>query len=1231
MDRSLEVPIAFLAIMKAGAAFAPVDMHWPARRIEGILSSMGSQVVLVGETTPRSNGFSHLCTTVSQEALAGMHDGPGVEASTVSPIYLLHTSGSSGEPKGVINIHQGIVNRLCYMTRRFGFQPEDTILQTSSHLFDASVWQLFWPLINGGATVIPGPGRTLNLDEVIELIDRERVSVTDFIPSIFDLLVQQLVQVPTLADRLRSLRQLLIGGEVLNAGSVRQFKALLPRVGITNTYGPTETSIGVIFHEVPADAKNPVPIGRPIDNVRCFILDDRLQLVPVGVAGTLYVGGACLGLGYLGNEQLTNEVFIPNPYPEVGSPRLYNTGDLARYLPDGNVEFLGRADQQVKLHGLRIELSEIEDVLSDFAGVEECAVVLRKQDAGPDRLVAYVVPAGGRALPPDEMRQWLRGHLPLIMVPSAFVMVEALPRLATGKVDRLGLPAPSRDEDAGARALDPPREPLEARLAGIWAEVLGLERVGIHENFFALGGSSLPSIEVVAQAKRAGYDLTPEMVFEYQTVAELAAVVRERSGVDVPALAGHQQVVNAATQTRPVDSPDAPARGNMLIESLGVYLPARAATLAEVVEGCDTKIRFPLGQLTGIRSMPRVEEAEFGLGLARKAILDCLSRSKFEAADIDLLISCSISRCNGPQRFTFEPSMATTLAHELGFSNALTFDVSNACAGLFTGLAVAQAFLRVGAVERALVVSGEYISHLAATAQREIEDRFMDPRLACLTLGDSGAALLLERAETSGVGFHALDLFTLGRYSLSCIAKATDAPHGGAILFNQPLTAAEARNTPAARHALETLSGAGWVPNSGEYVILHQTSGTTLQDVMRDVNKMLRVVALHEDNTINNLAERGNTATTSHFVALMDSIRSGRIKTGDRLVFGISGSGQALGTALYTLDDLPTRIENPEGPTGSVGRTRRRAGRSSGVPGLRTGVAIAGTGTLPQGFGRSESFVDLARAAAERCLNTSSQDRSQIDLVIHAGVYRKDFLSEPAMASIIAGELDINATMDSGYGRRTLAFDISNGPVGYLNACHVAVHMIRAGEAATALVVASEVENNARSFPQELLGVRETGSAMLLRQSPAAGSGFGGFLFKSFLDRFDAYASAATWRHGTVCLDFSRSPQLEDHYLDACSQTIDELLRREGLSLGEVSLVFPPQISAGFISALAQRLGTPRERFIDVTGDEPDLFTSSLPYAFEYVRDHDLIRPDDVGLLVSVGSGLQVGCALYYF
>ena len=502
-----------------------------------------------------------------------------------------------------------------------------------------------------------------------------------------------------------------------------------------------------------------------------------------------------------------------------------------------------------------------------------------------------------------------------------------------------------------------------------------------------------------------------------------------------------------------------------MIASIGVYLPPNEVTTKELVQGCKKKMWFPLEYMTGIKSRRMAGDDEFSIDLARKAVDECLDNSKYKPEHIDMVVCCNITRSDALHQVTVEPNTSIQVKNICGLTNALAFDVTNACAGMFTGLTIVDAFISAGLIRRGLVVSGEYISDIAKTAQIEISE-FLDPRLACLTVGDAGAAIILESSGGTDVGFHELDMYTLGKFAWMCIGRLTEQPHGGAIMMvPDPMEHTSVAVKYSVSHAKYTFDRSRWKTEQIQQLIMHQTSERSLMDGAKAINKAFKKKVSTKDNTINNLPYRGNTASTSHMVAVWDNTLNDRIKSGDNVVFGITGSGQTIGTAIYTFDDLPDRIRAAK----QQGQLPEKISDDEALPPLPERllprVQFAAVGTFPEDQKLSEDSVDTAVAAAEACLARSSYDVSDIELLIFAGVTRTGYVSEPAIAAMVAGKMKMNDIIESEEDKKTFAFDVYNGALGFLNGCQIATEMIHAGKCRTAMVITSEVEINKNYFP----------------------------------------------------------------------------------------------------------------------------------------------------------------------
>ncbi len=450
-----------------------------------------------------------------REAIAAMSEKNPVAGATAENLaYILYTSGSTGQPKGVMVEHRGLCNAINWIIQTLELSAEDRCLLKTPITFDAAGRELYPTLLTGGRLVIAEPDGHRDSRYLAETLRGARISIFHCVPS----LLQFLVEEPAFDDCL-ALRAVMCGGEALPTQVVARFQRR-SRAKLYNVYGPTETIIdSTCWLCEEADGLSSSPIGRPIPNARIYILDNALRPLPIGVAGHMHIGGVGLARGYLNRPDLTAEKFIPDPFSAEPGARLYKTGDLARYLPDGNIEFLGRADHQVKIRGFRIELGEIEAALGQHPAVRQAAVLAREDAPGEKRLVAYVV-AESTA---DELRRFLKDKLPDHMVPAVFVLLDALPLLSNGKIDRRALPAPDRARPELDKAFVAPRTPTEEMLAEIWAQLLDIERVGIHDNFFDLGGHSLLATQAVSRMREAfEVEIPLRRLFEVPTVAGLA-------------------------------------------------------------------------------------------------------------------------------------------------------------------------------------------------------------------------------------------------------------------------------------------------------------------------------------------------------------------------------------------------------------------------------------------------------------------------------------------------------------------------------------------------------------------------------------------------------------------------------------------------------------------------------------------------------------------------------------
>ena len=524
MERSLEMVVGLLGVLKAGGAYVPLDPDYPLERLRYMVEDSAPAAVLT-QSAVRDRlgglGVATVALDADAEEWAGRPaTNPARGALRADHLtHMIYTSGSTGRPKGVMMEHRGGVNRFKWMQRlhQLGVNDTGAMLQNSSFSFDASVWELLWPLSSGARVVLSPPQAHRDLKGLVETIRREDVRAAFFVPSMLQLLLE------SGGVENSGLRRVMCGGEALPPALVRRLRELLPGVELFNMFGPSEASQAVTGRVPPVgEGDATVPLGRPNPNTRVYILDGRGAPVPVGVAGELYIGGVQMARGYLGRPALTAERFLPDPHGREPGARLYRTGDLGRWRRDGTIEYLGRMDFQVKVRGFRIELAEIEARLVEHAAVREATVVAREDTPGDKRLVAYWL---GEAAEAETLRAHLGESLPSYMVPSAYVRLEKWPLSPNGKLDRKALPAPEGGAYA-ARGYEAPEGETEQALAEIWSEVLGIERVGRRDNFFEVGGHSLLATRLVVRIKHEmDVDLALRDVFEKPELSQLAQQV----------------------------------------------------------------------------------------------------------------------------------------------------------------------------------------------------------------------------------------------------------------------------------------------------------------------------------------------------------------------------------------------------------------------------------------------------------------------------------------------------------------------------------------------------------------------------------------------------------------------------------------------------------------------------------------------------------------------------------
>ncbi len=622
-ERSVELVVAVLGTLTAGAAYVPLDPSYPAERLAYMLEDSGAAVLLAQERLT--------AVLPPHRARVVLLDGgaePGAFGAPFVPVpslpdalaYVMYTSGSTGRPKGVMNSHRAVRNRLLWQREDLGLHADDRVLQKTPFSFDISVWELLATLIAGARLVMARPGGQGDPAYLVETIEREGITVVHFVAS----MMRAFLSAPGL-ERLSSLRCVVNGGEALPPEVERQFFARfgIAGPGLYNLYGPTEAAIEATWWPCePGGPSATVPIGRPIGNVSIRILSADLQPVANGEAGELHIGGVAPARGYLGRPDLTAEKFIPDPFARRRGGRLYKTGDLARFRPDGVIEYLGRIDHQVKIRGFRIELGEIEAALAEHPAVRASVVTARERN-GEARLVAYVVSAAGGDDASGLLRSHLAARLPDYMMPADFVFLETLPLTPSGKLDRKALPEPRQAE----REHVAPETPLERFLAGLWRQALGVERAGRRDSFFALGGTSISAAVVTNRLQRElGEIVHPVVLFDAPTVAELAAYLGREHGQAVARIWGAESLAGGpavlATADRRIGELEI-AELHRLIEPLAPAAaepknPPAVFILAPPRSGT-TLLRVMLGGHPGLFAPPELELLSFNTLAERRA------------------------------------------------------------------------------------------------------------------------------------------------------------------------------------------------------------------------------------------------------------------------------------------------------------------------------------------------------------------------------------------------------------------------------------------------------------------------------------------------------------------------------------------------------------------------------------------------------------------------------------
>jgi len=531
-ERSLELVIALYGVLKAGGAYVPLDPEHPQARLAFMLQDTRASIILTQqhllERIPSENSALCVCLDSDWETVAANSVSNLVSNSSAdNMVYVIYTSGSTGNPKGVVNNHRGVVNRLEWMLNKFQLGSDDRFLQKTPYSFDVSVWEFFWPLACGARLVLAKPGGHQDALYLSRVIEQKQITSTHFVPSVLKVFVDTATRA-----QCDSLTKVFCSGEALSFDLQQQFFSLC-RAQLHNLYGPTEAAIEVTYWQCRPNTKRKlVPIGKPIANTQIYILDEQLRPVPIGSQGELHIGGVQVAQGYLNRPRLTAEKFIRDPFSDDPSARLYKSGDLARFSSDGQVEYIGRIDFQVKIRGLRIELGEIESSIAELEGIKQCVAVVREDTPGDKRIVAYFEASQSCQVKVDKLRESLKMRLPSYMIPQYFIEIEKFPLSVSGKIDRKSLPKPAESKNDNYPSIIKPATATEKALARIWQDLIGISEISVDANFFELGGHSFLAMQAISQIrKNFGVDITPLSMIG-DSLAQIASTISTSTTVN---------------------------------------------------------------------------------------------------------------------------------------------------------------------------------------------------------------------------------------------------------------------------------------------------------------------------------------------------------------------------------------------------------------------------------------------------------------------------------------------------------------------------------------------------------------------------------------------------------------------------------------------------------------------------------------------------------------------------
>ena len=1215
MDRSPYMIASVIGILKSGNIYVPIDPRTSTIRINEIISQVKPELILTdsGSRTKFKHRSCLDINSVIDKLKTYVENSNVVEIDPNAIAFLTFTSGTTGKPKGVPIKHISLLNKILNFHSTIKFQKGDQFILLTSISFDPSIAQIFLPLVNGGTLHLVDFQKELDTEFFWDYVIKHKINVLYTFSSFLNVLLDYPIK------RKPSLKYVFLGAELFPPKLLTKIKQKLNVHKIINMYGPTEVTVNATMYVIGPKYKNDgsaIPIGKPLPGYEVFFLDNKRNILAENQKGEIAISGVGLSPGYFKDGNQSDVKFI---WKEINGKRkrIYLTGDLGWRDKDEFIHFVGRKDHQVKINGVRIELSGIEAIINQHPKVDKSHVVYDKRNK---KILAFIE---SRNVKQKDIGDFLDENLPDYMRPNQFMLIDESPKLVNGKIDRRKLLQIAKSvNDSPEKSRYTSKN--ESLLLKIWSDIFEGNQIRVTDDFFELGGGSLQSVILVNRLRRAGIKIAPSDIFQYPTIKQLAKICDQKD-------TGYSDMSNIVPENdyaynrplRAVKKIPAIDEGltNTRIETIAAYLPRNTKLTTELIKNCKNKVRFPLERFTGIKKRHVVSKGEFSYELASKAIERCLKQSNYKPRDVDLLICCNICKSIGVNQFLFEPCFSLMLKRDFKMTNAISFDLTNACAGMFTGVYLADLLIKGGAVKNALIVSGEYISQLGVVAQKEIEEEFFDQRLPCLTLGDAGVALIIDQSKNSS-GINYIDLLSLSKFSDLCIAQMSKL--GGPIMRTDSIRSSEVGIRPGIGHAIDSMKINNWKPEKVDHFILHQTSTTTIHNAIKELNSMMGKEIASTKNVIFNLENKGNTASTCQFLALHDGIKEGKIKPYDKVVFPVSGSGRTIGTALVSLDDLPTRMNRGNGKKII---TKVKENRSA-KPNYKRGAIIRSIQTFVPNKKENINTRDMNKLVAKKVLKESGIEKEQIDMVIYSGIYRDNYIFEPAIATFAAGDLGINHSKYQFGGPQTLCFDIFNGNISTWNALSMISHFIRSGRIYSALIISSDINNN-KGLKSNPFPMKEVGAAILITASKDNSIGFSDFVFDYDTNYVDHKKVYSVFQKGQTFLKKEIKEIKSEHLIDLTVKCLERLFHKEKLNKNLIDKFLLTGLSEIEITKVANAMSIDLNKFeLDsLKGDEymSSQFSFNMKGIMKEVRANTKKRI----VLAGVGSGLQISSVLY--